>query len=161
MNNYKFLYLFWLLPLALALLTAHQLYTYYSIVQTYNKGQSYTAEVMDFEIKQIAAQTNGYVVLKFKTREGKTIQKKLSLSVTLASQFMESNVIPVRYYPDSSTPIVMIKTYNTHSRIALINASMAFLFFVALFIIAFFVHRFAKRKINETDTSINIVRTDG
>jgi len=161
MNKYKYLYLIWLLPLALALLTAHQLYTYYNIVKTYNQGESYTAEVVDFEIKQIAAQTNGYVVLKFETREGKTVQEKLSLPVTLAAQFMESNVIPVRYYADSSTPIVMIKTYNTHSRVALINASMAFVFFVALLIVAFFVHRFAGKKISETDTSINIVRTDG
>lgn len=160
MNKYKFLYLIWLLPLALASLTVHQIFTYYSIVQTYNKGESYTAEVVDFEIKQIAAQTNGYVVLKFETRGGDTIQQKLSLPVTLAAQFMESNVIPIRYHPDSSTPVIMIKTYKTHSRVALINASMAFVFFVALLILSVFVHRFVGKKINETDISINIERTD-
>lgn len=59
MNNYKFLYLFWLLPLYIGALFFQQVSVYYGITDTYENGNSYTAEVVDFEFKQIAAQTNG------------------------------------------------------------------------------------------------------
>lgn len=153
------LYATWLLPLALVLLTAHQLWTFYSITQTYNNGESYIANVEDFQIKQIAAQTNGYVILSFETKSGKTIQRKLSLSVELAAEYMESNVIPIRYEKNSSVPVVMIKSYATHKRIALINASIAFISALACFGIALIAHRRANKLHNEK-RKLTFERTD-
>lgn len=155
----QFLYATWLLPLALFILTGHQFWTFYNIVQTYNNGESYTANVKEFEIKQIAAQTNGYVILNFETGSGKTIEQKLSLPVQLAAQFMESNVIPIRYKQDSSVPIVMIKTYATHKRVALINASIAFISALACLGVALLAHRKANA-LHSKNEKLTVERTD-
>jgi len=145
--------------MALFILTGHQLFTFYNIVQTYNNGDSYTANVEEFEIKQIAAQTNGYVILNFETKSGNMVTEKLSLPVQLAAQFMESNVIPIRYKKSSSVPIVMIKTYATHKRVALINASIAFISALCCLGIALLIHRKAN-KLNNQEEKLTFERTD-
>lgn len=159
MNFSKLLYATWLLPLALFLLTGHQVWTFYNIIQTYTNGDSYTANVEEFDIKQIAAQTNGYVILNFETSNGRTVTRKLSLPVQLAAQFMESDVIPIRYNADSSVPVVMIKTYDTHKRVALINASIAFLFALACFGVALIAHKKANKSLDKK-SEFTIERTD-
>jgi len=158
-NRYRLLNLIWFLPLVLAGLTIHQIWTYYNITYTYTEGESYTAEVVEFDIKQIAAQTNGYVILRFETRDGKNVQRKLSLPVQMAAQIMESKIIPVRYHPDSSTPIVMIKTYDTHKRLSLINAAISFVSVLATVLIAIFTSKYARSKRNISEP-VKIIRTD-
>lgn len=158
MSKYKYIYLIWLLPAYLLFLTIHQVSVYYGITATYENGTSYTAEVMEFDIKQIASQTNGYVVLKFETRNGETVQQKLSLPIELASMISDLSQIPVRYQPGAFEDIVMMPTYPQHRRMALSNAVMAFLGLLISFGIAWISHRYAGRKLGEKEETLIIER---
>lgn len=149
MNRYRFLYLFWLLPAAFLFLIAHQGAVYFGVTDTYENGTSYTAEVIEFEFKQIAAQTNGYVVLRFKTRGGDEIQRKLSLPVEMAGGLQDIRVIPIRYQPDTFQEIVLMPSYETQKNLVWTNILMAGLAFLITFFIAAAAHRYARKKINQ------------
>lgn len=159
MNSYKFLYLIWLLPGYLLFLSGHQAYVFYSVVDTYDNGESYVAEVVEYELKQIAAQTNGYVVLRFETNDT-THQQKLSLPVEMAGAISKSRVIPIRYKKNAFVNIVMIPTYSTQKGLALTNLAMAAVgFFITIFI-ALIAHRYANRKLRYGDQKFVIERVD-
>lgn len=160
MNRYKFLYLFWLLPLFFLLLILQQASVYYGINDTYENGTSYTAEVVDFELKQIAAQTNGYVILRFNTKDGEQIQRKLSLPVEMAGALQEIRVVPVRYQPDGWQEIVMMPTMETHKNLVWTNALMAMVAFIITLAIAITAHRFAGKKLAEKEEQIVYERVD-
>ncbi len=160
MNSYKYLYLFWLVPAAFLFLTLHQVSVYYSLTDTYENGESYTAEVLDFELKQIAAQTNGFIVLQFNDEEGNQIQRKLSLPVEVAGQLQQMRVIPVRYQPDASQEIVIMPTYETHKNLVWTNIAMAAIALLILIIIAIFVHRYTNKKLRGEDKKIVFERID-
>lgn len=159
MNPYKFLYLIWLLPGYLLFLSAHQALVFYSVVNTYDTGASYVAEVVDYDLKQIAAQTNGYVVLRFET-DKEQHQQKLSLPVEMAGAIGKSEVIPIRYKKDAFVNIVMIPTYSTQKGLALTNMAMATVgLFITIFI-AFLVHRYTNKKLTKADEQYVIERVD-
>lgn len=161
MNYHKFVYLFWLLPLYLLGMGLYQTAVYSGLESTYNSGESYTATVTDFDIKQIASQTNGYVVLKFATKSGETIEQKLSLPVQLASQIMEISVIPIRYKKGAFQEIVMMPTYKTHREVVLMNIGIMAISFLIGLGIAIVAHRFARRKLaSGGDETLNIERVD-
>lgn len=160
MNTYKFLYLFWLLPGYLLFLCVHQAAVFYSIVNTYDNGESYIADVVEFDLKQIAAQTNGYVVLEFEPKNEESRRQKLSLPVEIAGSVGESRAIPVRYKKDAFVNIVMIPTYSTQKSLVLTNLAMAAVgFFIALFI-ALLVNRYIHKKLTDGDEQLVIERID-
>jgi hypothetical protein len=133
---------------------------FYSVVNTYDNGDSYIAEVVDFDLKQIAAQTNGYVVLEFETKTGKSHRQKLSLPVEMAGAVSQSQAIPVRFKKDAFVNIVMIPTYGTQKGLALTNLAMAAVgLFIALFI-AYLVNRYVHKKLTEGDEQLVIERVD-
>lgn len=162
MNYYKFLYLFWLLPAYLLFLTGHQVGVYFSLQDTYDNGTSYTSNVVDFEIKQIASQTNGYVVLEFTRKDSTTIRRKLSLPVQLASQIMDTKIIPIRYQQGAWEDVVMMPTYDVHKKMVLINAAITLVSFIVTIFIALYAHRFANRKLSgeDPDEELKIERID-
>lgn len=160
MNRYKLLYLFWLLPLGFLFLIAQQGTVYYGINDTYENGSSYTAEVIDFELKQIAAQTNGYIILRFETDQGQEIQRQLSLPVEMAGELRQIRVIPVRYQPGSWQEIVILPTFDTQKNLVWTNALMAFVAFLITLGIAITAHRFANKKLVEEDEEFVIERVD-
>lgn len=161
MNNYKFLYLFWLLPLSFLFLIIQQASVYYGITDTYENGTSYTAEVVEFEFKQIAAQTNGYVILRFETKEGREIQRQLSLPVEMAGELQGIRVIPIRYQPGGWQEIVLMPTIETQKSLVWSNALMAFAAFVITFFIGLTAHRYANKKLDEeSDEKLVIERID-
>lgn len=160
MNRYKFLYCIWLLPAAFLFLCIHQAAVYYGITDTYKNGTSYTAEVVDFELKQIAAQTNGYIILRFENKEGTTIQQKLSLPVEMAGQLQEIRVIPIRYQPGAFQEIVLMPAYDTQKSLVWTNIAMAAVALLITLVIAYFTHRFASRKLHEGDQKLEIERID-
>lgn len=160
MNSYKFLYLVWLIPAAFLFLCLHQAMVWYSIVDTYENGNSYTAEVIDFELKQIAAQTNGYIVLRFEEEQGQEIQEQLSLPVEMAGQLQQIQVVPIRYQPDSFQEIVIMPTYGTQKGLVLTNLAMAVVALLITIIIAVVVHRYAKNKLHNGTEQLEIERID-
>lgn len=159
-SNYKLLYLIWLLPAYLLFLMLHQTAVFYGIVDTYDNGTSYTAEVVDFELKQIAAQTNGYIVLKFNTNDGDKVQQQLSLPVEMAGKLQEIRVIPIRYQEGAFQNIVMMPTYSTQKGLILTNLAIAAVgFFIALFV-AYLVHKYVRRKLSGPEEQLVIERID-
>lgn len=159
MAKHKFIYLVWLLPAYLLFLTVHQLSAYFGIGVTYDTGTSYTADVVEFDIKKIASQTNGYVVLEFDTGEGEHIRKKLSLPIEVAGMITDLSRIPVRYKQDAFMEIVMIPTYEPQKRMILSNAAMSFIGLIITFGIAWMAHRYAGQKREEGEQLI-IERVD-
>lgn len=160
MNKYTFLYLFWLLPAAFLFLILHQTAVYYGVTDTYENGTSYTAEVVEFEFKQIAAQTNGYIVVRFDTKKGQEIQQQLSLPVEMAGALQEIRVVPIRYQPRAMQEIVLMPTIEIQKNLIWTNALMAGAAFVITFFIALYVHRFANKKRKESDEEFVIERVD-
>lgn len=160
MSKQKLVYLIWLLPAWLLFLTGHQILVYYSMGQTYAEGESYSAEITDFDIKQIAAQTNGYVVLRFDTDEGETIREHLSLPVEVVSLIQDMGTIPVRYKEDAYEDIVMMPTYEVHSKLVLSNIGLSGVGFLITLFIALTVHRYTSQKLRHPPQEIVIERID-
>ncbi|MEX0845159.1 MAG: hypothetical protein WD022_07740 [Balneolaceae bacterium] len=160
MNNYRILYLYWLLPAYLLFLTVQQGLVYRGAIDTFENGTTYLAEVTDFDIKQIAAQSNGYVDIEFEA-EDTVIARRLSLSVQMAQEIMESPVIPIRYKKDNFQEIVLYPTFEIQKSTSLYNMSVAFTGLIVLGIFGFFVNRYIRRKlIDENDEKFEIERVD-
>ena len=158
--KYRFLNLVWLLPSYLAFIMVQQANVYRGTIHTYNNGESIAADVIDFDIKQIAAQSNGYVVLKFIDPDGDVLERKLSLSVQMAHQIMDTPVIPIRYQENTFQEIVMIPTYELQKGMTLSNLAVAFIGFAVLVTVSIFVTRFANKKATEGSSGLTVERVD-
>ncbi len=160
MSKYKFLYLYWLIPAFLLFLVLHQVSVYYGVIDTYENGDSYTAEVIEFELKQIAAQTNGYVILRFRPEGAQQIEQKLSLPVEMAGQIRDIRVIPIRYQEGARQNIVMMPTYSTQKNLVVTNIAMAALGFLITAIIGIGVNRYIRKKLEEGEPELIFERVD-
>lgn len=159
MNKYRLFYLIWLLPAYLIVIAGQQAMVYSGSIDTYNNGTTYLADVTDFDIKQIAAQSNGYVIIQFEA-EGEMIERRLSLSVQMAQQILESPTIPIRYQPGAFQEIVMIPTFKLQKSTSLFNLCIALLGVAATLTAAFFIQRYANRKLESGDETLVIERVD-
>ena len=160
MSKYKFLYLYWLIPAFLLFLVLHQVSVYYGVIDTYENGDSYTAEVVEFELKQIAAQTNGYVILRFRPDGAQQVQQKLSLPVEMAGQISDIRVIPIRYQEGARQEIVMMPTYSTQKNLVVTNIAMAALGFLITAIIGIGVNRYTRKKLEDGEPELVFERVD-
>ncbi|MFO7847384.1 MAG: hypothetical protein R6V27_12535 [Balneolaceae bacterium] len=156
MKKYYFIFLIWLLPGYFLFQGAYQIFTYYGVEKTYTEGESYVADVIDFDVKQIAAQTNGYVILRFTTRDGETITEQLSLPVQMAQVIMDSEQIPLRYNPDSFRPIVMLSVYDLQKSVVSVNMAVSAFGLIFTLIIAGYASRFALRRIRDGEETLEI-----
>lgn len=145
-SKYNFWYLFWGIPLFFLALVLHQYAVYQGLQTTYQKGTSYTADIVKFDKMQIVTQTSSSVVLEFKTNEGKQVQRKLSLPVEITGQVSESEIVPIRYYSDSFQPVILIAVYEDHLTMTLVNIAMALFAFISTAVIGWLVHRWVGRK---------------
>jgi len=161
MKYYKLLYLYWVIPAYLLFLTVYQVTVYYALQDTYKNGESYTAEVVKMNIKQIASQTNGYIIIRFKTNDGEIIQQKLGMPVQLAGKLSDTQIIPVRYKKDNFEDIVMMPVYKDLKDMNLANAGMAFFGFLATGLLGFLVNRYVKKRTSGEDrNNLVIERVD-
>ena len=160
MNKYYFIFLVWLLPAYFLFQGGYQVLTYYGIEETYVDGESYVAEVLEFDVKQIAAQTNGYVILRFTTQSGDTVTEQLALPVQMAQVIMESEQIPIRYLADSFKPIVMLTVYDLQKSVILVNMAVSSLGFLVTLLVGFYASRFAIRRIRDGEQTLEIERLD-
>ena len=158
--KYRFLYLVWFLPAYLLFIMAQQGLVYQGTIDTYENGESIAANVLDFDIKQIAAQSNGYVVISFRDPSGELQERKLSLSIQMAQRIIDTAVIPIRYLEGNFQDIVMIPTYDLQKSTSLSNIGVAFMGFLALVFFSVLVTRFANRKANNLDEKYIIERVD-
>lgn len=160
MNKYYFVYLIWLLPAYFLFQGGYQVLTYQGLTTTYDSGDSYVADVIDFDVKQIAAQTNGYVVLQFDTSDGETVEKQLALPVQMAQVIMDSELIPVRYNSNSFNPIVMIPVYDLQKSVIQVNMAVSGFGLIVTILIALWASRFAKTRIRDGEEDLQIERLD-
>lgn len=160
MNKYSFIHLIWLLPFYFVLQFSYQAANYYSVQNTYDNGESYIASVVDFDIKQIAAQTNGYVVLRFSDADGDEIQQKLSLPVQFAQVIMDSELIPIRYSPSAFREIVIMPVYELQKNVILVNISVALICLLGTSIIALYASKHARKKIRGGEDVVEYERID-
>jgi len=160
MTKYHSIYLIWLLPAYFIFQFGYQAATYQGINNTYSNGDSYLANVLEFDVKQIAAQTNGYVILNFSTNTGETIERKLTLPVQMAQAIMESEVIPIRYMKESFKPIVMLPTYELQKSVIKVNLGVTGIGLIVTVIVSLFASRYASSRIRHGDREIVIERVD-
>lgn len=131
------------------------------IQNTFDSGDSYIAEVTDFDVKQIAAQTNGYVVLKFTTSEGRIVEEKLALPVQFAQVIMQSELIPIRYLEASFNPIVIMPVYELQQSVIKVNIGVTSFGMIATLLISIYASRFAIRRIRDGEDNLEFERVDG
>lgn len=160
MNKYYFIFLIWLLPFYFLFQGGYQVMVYYGIHNTFDQGESYIASVTDFDVKQIAAQTNGYVVLKFTTSEGLTVEEKLALPVQFAQVIMQSDLIPIRYLESSFNPIVIMPVYELQQSVIKVNIGVTSFGMIATLLVSFFASKFAIRRIRDGEESLEFERVD-
>jgi len=160
MNKYYFIFLIWLLPAYFLFQGGYQVLTYYGIEQTYEDGESYVAEVLEFDVKQIAAQTNGYVIIRFNTTSGETVTEQLALPVQMAQVIMESEQIPIRYLADSFKPIVMLTVYDLQKSVVLVNMAVSSIGFLVTLLVAVYASRYAVKRLRDGDETLEIERLD-
>jgi len=160
MNKYYFIFLIWLLPVYFLFQGGYQVLTYYGIEQTYEDGESYVAEVLEFDVKQIAAQTNGYVIIRFTTTSGETVTEQLALPVQMAQVIMESEQIPIRYLADSFKPIVMLTVYDLQKSVVLVNMAVSSIGFLVTLLVAVYASRYAVKRLRDGDETLEIERLD-
>jgi len=160
MNKYYFIFLIWLLPVYFLFQGGYQVLTYYGIEQTYEDGESYVAEVLEFDVKQIAAQTNGYVIIRFNTTSGETVTEQLALPVQMAQVIMESEQIPIRYLADSFKPIVMLTVYDLQKSVVLVNMAVSSIGFLVTLLVAVYASRYAVKRLRDGDETLEIERLD-
>ncbi len=158
MNKYHFIFLIWLLPFYFLAQGSYQVFSYFGIQATYHEGSSYIASVIDFDVKQIAAQTNGYVVLSFTTESGENIRERLGLPVQFAQVIMESELIPVRYLKTSFSPIVMMPVYELQQNVIRVNIAVTAFGFLVTVVIAAFASKFARRRMRDGEEVLEIER---
>lgn len=156
MKKSFFLHAIWGLPLYFTWMLGYQWQVLQGLQKTYQDGESIIATVTDFDIKQIAAQTNGYVDLMFTPSSGEQVEQRLTLSVQMAASVMESEVVPIRYLKESFEPIVMTVTYPLHRRVVLTNMAMIGLGWLGVVILSAFVSRFAIRTSRRGKTKVEL-----
>ena len=149
----------WLLPLYLTYQLTYQSRVLFSMQDTYENGESIIAEVIDFKIKQIAAQTNGYVVLRFSSSDGVLTEQKLSLHVQLAAPIQNSALINIKYMKGNFQNIVMTPTFRFHRNMVIVNIGVLIVSTLITIFIANWGSGIARKRLLDPEIP-NFIRTD-
>lgn len=138
-------FLYWILPAYLLFQSVYQIGVLQGLENTYANGESYISDVVDFRLKNMQAQSNGIIELRFETQDGEIVQKRMTLPVQIAAITRQYGKIPVRYLAESRQPIVMIPTYNFHHNMVRINVAILVSSFLATVGFGYFVIRWVRR----------------
>ncbi len=149
--------LYWLLPAYLLFQSVYQIQVLRGLEKTYADGQSYTADVVDFRLKNMQAQSNGIIELRFSVGDT-VVDQRMTLPVQMAAQVRQYGKLPVRYLGSSAQPIVIIPTYNFHHNMVRMNVAILLSSFLATAVIGVFVVRWARR--HKAEPPLVIVRED-
>jgi hypothetical protein len=145
MNRYRFLYAYWFIPTWLLFLAVQQIMVHQGAMDTFKNGTTYIAEITDFDLKQMGAQSNGYVDIRF-VADGEVIQRRMSLSVQMAQKLMEAPNIPIRYQKGARQDIVLYPTYEIQRDTSFYNMTIAVVGLIITAILGLYVNRYVKRK---------------
>jgi hypothetical protein len=137
--------LYALVPLYLLFQSIYQINVLQGLSQTYEKGESYVADVIYFRLKNMQAQSNGVIELRLQTKDGQTIDTKMTLPVQMAAITRAYGKLPVRYLAESSQPIVIMPTYSFHLNMVRMNVAILVSSFITTLILGFWVLRWARK----------------
>jgi len=161
MSKYRLLTFYWLIPAYLFFLVSQQAMVYVGAKDTVEEGIRYEADVLDMEVKQIAAQSNGYIVIAFETNTGTRIERKMTLSIQMAQQLLESAKVKLSYRKGGYPEIVLLPTYQLQVKTSLFNGGVAFLGLIVTLIAGVRVQKYSNRKsADETGDDFTIERID-
>ncbi|MBO6621605.1 MAG: hypothetical protein JJ892_00720 [Balneola sp.] len=161
MSKYRLLTFYWLIPMYLFFLVSQQAMVYVGAKDTVEEGIQYEADVLDMEVKQIAAQSNGYIVIAFETNSGTRIERKMTLSIQMAQKLLESSKVKLSYRKGGYPEIVLLPTYELQVKTSLFNGAVAFLGLIVTLIAGVRVQKYINRKsADETGDDFNIERVD-
>tara|TARA_R110002124_G_scaffold183735_1_gene351172 strand:+ start:1359 stop:1847 length:489 start_codon:yes stop_codon:yes gene_type:complete len=161
MSKYRLLTFYWLIPAYLIFLVIQQGLVYTGASSTFNDGDKYTADILDMEVKQIAAQSNGYVIIAFETNSGSKIERKMTLSIQMAQQLMQSSTVDLSYKKGAYPEIVLHPTYELQVKTSLFNGAVAFIGLIVTIIAGVYVQKYSnKRSADETADDFTIERVD-
>jgi len=149
---------YWLLPAYFLFQSIYQIQVLGGLQSTYDNGTSYLAEVVEFRLKNMQAQSNGVIELRFETDTDAIVQKRMTLPIQLAAQVREYGKMPVRYLESSAQPIVIIPTYIFHRNMVRMNVAILLSSLLASIIMGYFVLRWT-RKLSKKEELV-IVRLD-
>jgi hypothetical protein len=139
----KLLLLFWLLPAYLGFLTAYETKTYLGLTSTYENGESLVAQIVELKLKNMQAQSNGVIEIRFTDEKGSEKQQKMTLPIQLAAQLQPYNMIPIRYLESSSPQVVFMPTFEFHKNMVLMNMGITLASFLITFWIGFRISKYA------------------
>lgn len=158
---YRLTHLLWFIPAYLLFLSFHQFSVFSGMTRTATNGEEITATVVDAKIKRIASQANGWVIVSFQDKNQVMHEQKLGLPVNIASKLMLDPTLTVRYDQSSFIPIVIMKTYDVHKNVVLINLAIAVIATITLIIVSWLASKFAENKIRLAGTDeLQIIRVD-
>ncbi len=160
MSKYRFLSLFWIIPAYLAFISFQQGMVHFGSKTTFEKGERYVVEILDMQMKQIAAQSNGFVVFKFETPEDGVITKKMTLTIQMAQQIMKSSEIPISYRKGGYPEIVLVPTYDIQYSTSLYNMWVAIAALISTIIGALMIQRFSNAKSKTGTEVLHLERID-
>ena len=160
MSKYRFLSLFWIIPAYLAFLSFQQGMVHFGSKITFENGDRYIVEVLDMQMKQIAAQSNGFVIFKFTTPEDDVITKKMTLTIQMAQQIMKVSEIPIRYRKGGYPEIVLEPTYDIQYATSLYNMWVAIAALISTIIAALMIQRFSNAKSKTGTEVLHLERID-
>tara|TARA_R110002096_G_scaffold434360_2_gene655691 strand:- start:4328 stop:4810 length:483 start_codon:yes stop_codon:yes gene_type:complete len=160
MSKYRFLSLFWIIPAYLAFISFQQGMVHFGSKITFENGDRYIVEVLDMQMKQIAAQSNGFVIFKFTTPEDDVITKKMTLTIQMAQQIMKVSEIPIRYRKGGYPEIVLEPTYDIQYATSLYNMWVAIAALISTIIAALMIQRFSNAKSKTGTEVLHLERID-
>lgn len=146
---YYLWYLTWLLPAGLTVLGIQQGIVYHGIQNTVTNGAEYEAEVLEFQMKHMAAQSNGIITLKFTPDGAEPVTQKLSLPIQNAGLLMETETLTIRYLPESAQSVIIMPSLWFQEKMVLANIGVIILSILVTLAIAFMGHRYANRLKNK------------
>lgn len=127
---------------------------------TYKNGASYVAKILDFEIKQIAAQRSGYATIRFNTKPGNNKTLTIGVSGETIARLSQFKSIPIRYKKDAYIEVVFTPTYEVQRGFVLSNMAMAGVAFIITFFIGLLAHRKARKLSKEGEKELVIERVE-
>lgn len=160
MSKYRFFYFYWAIPLFLLFMAGQQFFVYQGVIDTYENGTTYLAEVVNFERKQIVTQNSAHIDIEFEA-DGELIERRLSLSMEMIQKLIQSANVPIRYQKGAHQEIVPYPTYTIQKSTSLFNVSVALISFIITAGFGIPVNRYIKRKSqNEKADEFEVERVD-
>lgn len=131
MQTPKYLKFFWLIPLVLLGLFAHQAFIAWSVQNTMSNGEAAVATVKNLQIRDMVAQSHGLVELEIPLKNGQAYQKKMTVPAAWVYALGKKslNTMAVHVLPGAGEDVILDEIARIQFRTTLINLGVIAVFF--------------------------------